>query len=66
MIVETAFSLPTVVCHMKKIFHRLVAYIEARLAYTMVMFNVLLVLYHEPHPETPTEKMSITELSQLC
>ena len=63
MIVETAFSLLTVVCHMKKIFHRVVEHIEARLAYAMTMFNVLLALYHQVHPDEPPHKMSIAEFS---
>ena len=63
MIVETSFSLLTVVCHMKKIFHRVAAYIDARLAYTIAMFNVLLALYHELHPDMPAHKMSIAEFS---
>jgi hypothetical protein len=63
MMVETAFSLLTVICNMKKIFHRVADYIEARLAYTMVMFNVLLALYHELHPDEPPHKMSIAEFS---
>ena len=63
MMIETAFSMLTVVCHMKKIFHRVASYIEARLAFTMTMFNVLLGLYHELHPEVPAHKMSIAEFS---
>ena len=63
MFVETSFSLLTVVCHLKKIFHRLSAYIEARLAYTAAMFNVLLTLFHQLHPDAPPHKMSIAEFS---
>lgn len=63
MIIETAFSMLTVVCHMKKIFHRVADYIEARLAFTMSMFNVLLALYHELYPNEPEHKMSIAEFS---
>jgi len=63
MCVETAFSLLTVVCHAKKIYHRVTDYIEARLAYTAAMFNVLLALYHELHPEQLAHKMSIAEFS---
>ena len=63
MIVETAFSMQTVVCHAKKIFHRVSAYIEARLAYSMAMFNVLLALFHQLHPDAPPHKMSIAEFS---
>jgi hypothetical protein len=63
MMVETVFSMLTVVCGMKKIFHRVSQYIEARLAYTAAMFNVLLALYHELHPDEPPHKMSIAEFS---
>jgi hypothetical protein len=63
MCVETSFSLLTVVCHMKKLFHRLSAYIEARLAYAVAMFNVLLTLFHQLHPDAPPDKMSIAEFS---
>ena len=63
MIIETAFSLLTVVCHMKKIFHRLADYIETRLAYTAAMFNILLDLYHELHPDEPEHVMSIAQFS---
>jgi hypothetical protein len=35
MMVETSFSLLTVICQAKKMFHRAAAYIEARLAYTL-------------------------------
>ncbi len=40
MIVETSFSLLTVVCHAKKMFHRTAAHLEARLAHTAAKFNV--------------------------
>jgi hypothetical protein len=63
MLIETAFSMLTVICHMKKIFHRVADYIDARLAYTMTMFNVLLALYHQLHPDVPKHKMSIAEFS---
>jgi len=63
MIIETAFSMLTVVCRMKKLFHRVSDYIEAHLAYTMTMFNGLLALYHELHPDVPEPKMSIAEFS---
>ena len=63
MIIETAFSMLTVVCHIKKIFHRVSEYIEARLAYSMTMFNVLLALYHQLHPDMSAHKMSIAEFS---
>src|SRR5215208_2819441 len=63
MVVETAVSLLTVVCHAKKIHHRLEPYIEARLAYTVAMFNICLKLFHQLHPEESVFKMSIAEFS---
>jgi hypothetical protein len=63
MIIETAFSLLTVVCHMKKIFHRLPDYVGARLAFTAAMFNVLLALYHHLYPDEPAHKLSIAQFS---
>jgi hypothetical protein len=63
MIVETVFSLLTVVCDMKKIFHRFADYIEARFAYAAAMFNVLLALFHQLYPDLPAHKVSIAEFS---
>jgi hypothetical protein len=63
MFVETALSLLTVVCHAKKIHHRLETYIEARLAYTAAMFNICLKLFHQLHPEESLFKLSIAEFS---
>jgi hypothetical protein len=63
MIIETSFSLLTVVAHAKQIHHRLEDYIEARLAYTVAMFNICLRLFHRLHPDQPPFKMSIAEFS---
>jgi hypothetical protein len=63
MVVETSFSMITVVCKAKKIHHRLEQYIDARLAYTVAMFNVCLNLFHQLHPEESVFKMSIAEFS---
>lgn len=41
MIVETVLSMLTLVCHFKKVMHRVWAYFQSRLAYTMAMFNLL-------------------------
>jgi hypothetical protein len=41
MIVETMLSMLTLVCHFKKVMHRVWAYFQSRLAYTMAMFNLL-------------------------
>jgi hypothetical protein len=42
MVIETIFSMLTVVRKVKKMHHRLVPYLEARLAYMAAMFNVSL------------------------
>jgi len=41
LLVETVLSMLTVVCHFKKVMHRGWAYFQARLAFTMAAFNVL-------------------------
>jgi hypothetical protein len=41
MLVETVLSMLTLVCHLKKVMHRGWAYFQARLAFTMAVFNVL-------------------------
>lgn len=63
MLVETSFSMITVVCGAKKLFHRLAPYIQAHLAYLVAMFNVLLGLFHQVHPDAPAHQMSIAEFS---
>jgi hypothetical protein len=63
MCVETVFSMLTTVCDLKRIHHRLSAYIQMRLAYVVAMFNILLDLFHFRHPEADPFKMSIAEFS---
>jgi len=41
MLVETVLSMLTLVCHFKKVMHRVWAYFHARLAFTMAAFNIL-------------------------
>jgi len=41
MLVETVLSMLTLVCHLKKVMHRGWGYCQARLAFTMAAFNVL-------------------------
>jgi hypothetical protein len=62
MMIETVFSLLTVVCQGKKMFHRTAAHLEARLAYTAAMFNVLLHLFWQLHPDHAC-RLSIAEFS---
>jgi hypothetical protein len=45
MLVETVLSMLTLVCHVKKVMHRGWAYFQARLAFTMAAFNVLVQWY---------------------
>jgi hypothetical protein len=63
MLVETGFSMLTLVAHLKHIFERAIPYIQSRLAATMAMFNVLLALFHQLHPEADPFQMSIAEFS---
>ncbi len=51
MMIETTFSLLTVICHAKKMFHRTAAHLEAHFAYLAAMFNVLIQLHRQLHPE---------------
>ena len=41
MLVETVLSILTIVCHCKRVMHRMWAYFQAPLAFTMAAFNVL-------------------------
>ena len=45
MLVETVLSMLTLICHLKKVMHRVGAYLQARLAVTMAAFNVLVQWY---------------------
>src|SRR5258708_25269171 len=54
MVIETSFSLLTVVCHAKQMLHRTPHHLQARLAYTAAMFNVLITLDRHLHPSDPS------------
>src|SRR5712691_9065873 len=63
MLVETVLSMLTLVCHFKKVMHRGWAYFQARLAFTMAAFNVL-VQWHGFQPNASGfVPLSIAELS---
>ncbi len=49
LLVETVLSMLTLVCHFKQVMHRGWAYFQARLAFTMAAFNVL-VQWHGFQP----------------
>jgi hypothetical protein len=50
MLVETVLAMLTLVCHVKQVMHRGWAYCQARLAFTMAAFNVL-VQWHGLRPD---------------
>jgi hypothetical protein len=63
MLVETVLSMLTLVCHLKKVMHRGWAYLQARLAFTMAAFNVL-VQWHGLQPNASGfVSLSIAEFS---
>ena len=63
MLIETVLSMLTVVCHFKKVSHRVWSYFETRLGFTMALFNVL-VQWHGLQPdEHGFVHLSIAEFS---
>ncbi len=63
MIVETILSMLTLVCHFKKVMHRVWEYFKSRVGYTMALFN-LLVQWHGLEPdETGLVRLTIAEFS---
>jgi len=63
ILVETVLSMLTVVCHLKKVMHRVWEYFHARLAFTMAAFN-LLVQWHGLRPNASGfVPLSIAEFS---
>jgi hypothetical protein len=63
MVMETHFSLITVICKAKHMFHRTEAHLQARLAYTTAMFNVCVALWHKLNPLAEPFKISIKDFS---
>jgi hypothetical protein len=51
MVIETMLSLVTMVCGLKKVFHRTRHHFEAHLAYVVALFNGLLALNRSLQPE---------------
>ena len=51
MLIETVLAMLTTVCHFKKVMHRVWAYFQTRLAFTMALFNILV----QWHGLTPGE-----------
>jgi hypothetical protein len=63
MLVETVFSMLTLVSHFKKVMHRGWAYFQARLAFTMAAFNVLVQWYGFQPNASGFVPLSIAEFS---
>lgn len=63
MLVETVLSMLTVVCHIKKMRHRVWSYFKSHLGYLMALFNVL-VQWHGLEPDdSGFVHLSIAEFS---
>jgi len=63
MMVETVLSMLTVVCHFKKVGHRVWDYFESRVGYTLALFNIL-VTWHGINPDEDNYfRLSIAEFS---
>ncbi len=63
MVVETALSMVTVVCGLKRLYHRTHSYLKTYLAFVAAMFNVLLELFRTLHPTANPFQLSIAEFS---
>jgi hypothetical protein len=63
MLVETVLSMLTLVCHFKKVMHRVWAYFHARLAFTMAAFNVLVQWHGLRHNAAGFVPLSIADFS---
>ncbi len=62
MFIETALSMVTIVCDLKRIRHRVAEYVTSRLACVSAMFYVLLQLSRELFPDSE-RRMSICKFS---
>ena len=63
MVVETALSMVTTVCGLKRLYHRARSYLRAHLAFVAAMFNLLPELFHQLHPQADPFQLSIAEFS---
>ena len=63
MVVETVLSMLTTISHLKKVGHRVAEYMQARLAFTMAVFNLLAQWYRLPADEDGFVPLSIAEFS---
>lgn len=63
MLVESILSMLTTVCHFKKVAHRVWAYFESRLAYTLALFNILVQWHGLQSDDNGFVHLSIAEFS---
>lgn len=63
VLVETTFSMLTLVCHLKKVPHRARRYFTMRLAYTLALFNVLVQWDGLPLDELGQAHRSLAQFS---
>jgi hypothetical protein len=63
MLAETVLSMLTLVCHFKKVMHRVWTYFHARLAVTMAAFNILVQWYGLQSTASGFVPLSIAEFS---
>lgn len=64
MLVETVLSMLTTISHLKHVTHRVATYLQARLAFTMALFNILVQWRGlAPDPQTGFVPLSIAEFS---
>ena len=63
MLIETVWSMRTVVSHCTKVMHRVWEYFQARLAVTMAAFHVLVQWYGLPPDEQGFVPLSIAEFN---
>jgi hypothetical protein len=63
MLIETGLCMFTLVSHFKKVMHRVWAYFQARLAFTIAMFNVLVQWNGSPPDKDGLIHLSIAQFS---
>ncbi len=63
MLIETVLSMFTLVCHFKKVMHRVWDYFESRVGYTMALFNILVQWYGLAPDKDGYVRLSIAEFS---
>ena len=62
MVIETSFSMLTLVCHAKKFFHRVESHLWSHCAYLAAMFNIVTALFKRLFPNDERQR-SLAEFS---